>query len=400
MDSTIGVGTFTVTPRMRELVDTVLNTGRISYGPMSRILETQFANIHDCKHAVLSNSGTSSLQVALQAMKEIHGWQDGDEVIVPACTFVATVNIVLHNRMTPVLVDVESDYYGINPSKIPRAITERTRAIIPVHLFGMPCNMTAVHMMARQRGLKIIEDSCETMFVDHGRRRVGSWGDVGCFSLYVAHLLTAGVGGIATTNDADLSVKMRSLVNHGRDGIYLSIDDDDGLTEAGLREVVERRFNFVSIGHSYRVTELEAALALGQLTDWPLMIAKRQENARYLSELLEEVERQGYIQRPLTRLDTGTAHMMYPIVAHGLGEDKWGLCNYLEAQGIETREMLRLTDQPAYEGMWDPVDYPVAGWLNKYGFYVGCHQDLGKHEMERIAEAITRYCKRGKPVNG
>jgi len=393
----IGVGTFEVTSRMRELVDTVLATGRISYGPMSRIFETQFANIHDCAHAVLSNSGTSSLQVALQALKELHGWQDGDEVLVPACTFVATVNIVLHNRMTPVLVDVEPDYYGINPSKIQRAITEKTRAIIPVHLFGMPCNMTAVHMIARNQGLKIIEDSCETMFVDHGRKRVGSWGDIGCFSLYVAHLLTAGVGGVATTNDPDLAVKMRSLVNHGRDGIYLSIDDDDGLSSDRLREVVERRFNFQSIGHSFRVTELEAALALGQLPDWPQMIAQRRENAKYLSELLEEVERQGYIQRPLTRLDTSHAYMMYPIVAHGLGEDKWGLCNYLEAHGVETREMLRLTDQPAYEGMWDPSDYPVAAWLNKYGFYVGCHQGLGRPEMERIANCIASYCvtKRG-----
>jgi dTDP-4-amino-4,6-dideoxygalactose transaminase len=387
----VGVGTFRTTPKMRELVGRVLDTGRISYGPMSREFESRFANIHECRFGVLSNSGTSSLQVALQAMKELYSWENGDEVIVPSCTFVATANIVLHNRMKPVLVDVESDTYGIDVSLIEDAITPRTRAIIPVHLFGMPCNMTGVNEVAKRNGLRVIEDSCECMFVRHRGQMTGSLGDVGCFSLYVAHLLTAGVGGVATTDDSDLAAKMRSLVNHGRDGIYISIDDDDDLSDGELREVVQRRFRFESVGHSFRVTELEAAIALAQLDDWREMIAKRQENAWYLNELLEGLEIGGRIQTPCERWKTEHAYMMYPIVAHGAGEDKWDLCNYLEGHGIETREMLRLSDQPVYEGMWDPSDYPVAEWINRYGFYVGCHQDLDADDMRRIADAMYGY---------
>jgi len=388
---TVSVGTFEVNEQMRELVERVLDTGRISYGPLSRELERRFAALHDCKFAVLSNSGTSSLQVALQALKELHGWQDGDEVLVPSVTFVATANVVLHNRMIPVLVDVDPQYYDMAVDNVEQAITPDTRAMIPVHLFGQPAQMIYLDQVAQQYGLAVIEDSCETMFVSHAGHKVGSWGDVGCFSMYAAHLLTAGVGGIATTDDPELAAKMRSIVNHGRDGIYISIDDDEGLDGEGLREVITRRLSFETVGHSYRITELEAALALGQLDDWREMIRTRQGNAAYLSDGLKPLAREGYLQLPKTRRDSEHAWMMYPLVM--LREDKWGVCNYLEERGIETREMLRLTDQPCYQGLWKPTDYPVAEWLNQRGFYVGCHQGLDESDLDRIIEAMHEYCE-------
>ena len=384
----VGVGTFTVNNKMRELVGQVLDSGRISYGPLSRELERRFAGIHGCQCGVLSNSGTSSLQVALQALKEMHGWKDGDEVITQSLTFVATVNIILHNRMKPVLVDVD-EYYGMDPDLLEAAITPKTRAIIPVHLFGQPCDMTSIQAIADRHRLPIIEDSCETMFVDHDGQMVGSWGDVGCFSMYVAHLLTAGVGGIATTNNPDLAAKMRSLVNHGRDGIYISIDDDDKLSGKELNEVISRRFAFNSVGHSYRITELEAALALEQLDDWPAMITARQMNAKYLSDGLNELEERGLISLPKQRPYISHAYMMFPILSHEA--DKWDLCNHLEACGVETREMLRLTDQPVYKGMWNPTDYPMAKWVNQDGFYIGCHQDLLTKDLDQIIDAMYSW---------
>jgi len=384
----VGVGTFETNDKMREYVQQVLDSGRISYGPLSREFERRFAAIHDCRFAVLSNSGTSSLQVALQALKEMHGWRDGDEVIIPSLTFVATANICIHNRLQPVVVDVD-EYYGMDPALLEPAITSKTRAIIPVHLFGQPCDMTSISTIAYLHGLKVIEDSCETMFVAHNGKMAGSMGDVGCFSLYVAHLLTAGVGGLSTTNNPDLAVKMRSLVNHGRDGIYLSIDDDDGLSGERLKEIVQRRFRFESVGHSFRITELEAALALGQLDDWPEMIHKRQENAAYLTRALMDLERQNYITLPRQRPKTQSAYMMYSIVAQGT--DKWALCNHLESRGVETREMLRLTDQPVYRGLWNPEDYPMAEWVNKHGFYTASHQSLTHADLNRIVTAMYDF---------
>jgi len=383
--SPIGVGTFAVNNRARQLVNKVLDSGRISYGPMSRQFEKELSSLHGCEYGVLSNSGTSSLQVALQAMKELHGWRDGDEVIVPALTFVATANIVLHNRMTPVLVDVDAYTYNINPYFVEAAITPRTRAIIPVHLFGQPANMSKIEEIASVRGIKIIEDSCECMFANHNHQPVGSFGDIACFSTYVAHLITTGVGGMGITSNPDYAAKMRSLVNHGRDGIYISIDDNEDASP----EVASRRFNFESVGHSFRVTELEAALGLAQLEGWEDMIATRRLNAAFLSERLDSL--QDYIQLPVIGDANSHSFMMYPIVTYRV--DKWGLVNHLEASGVETREMLPLTRQPCYKGMWRPEEYPIADWVNRGGFYIGCHQHLSREDLGGAAETIHDYYK-------
>lgn len=377
----IGVGTFTVTPLMREYVNSVLDSGRISYGDYSREFESQVAALHGWDHAVLSNSGTSSLHVAIQALKETRGWNDGDEVIVPAVTFVASVNTVLHNRLTPVLVDVDREYYELDPERIERAITPKTRAIMPVHLFGQPCDMTLITAIARWHHLAVIEDSCECMFAAHGGYR--AWGDVACYSTYVAHLISTGVGGLSATNDAELAVKMRSLVNHGRDGIYISIDDDDKPS----REIINRRFRFENIGHSFRITELEAAIGLAQLNTWQEMIDKRRENATYLTTRLESYRDR--LQLPAMRPDTEHSWMMYPLIV--LNGSRDGLCEYLEQHGIETRGMLPLTNQPCYRGLWNLADYPVANWINRNGFYIGIHQDLTHGHLDHITATVKAY---------
>src|SRR5207253_10292362 len=154
-----------------------------------------------------------------------------------------------------------------DPALIEAKITPRTRAILPVHLLGLPADMRAVADIAARHDLKIVEDSCETMFAQCDGRKVGSWGDIGCFSTYIAHYIVTGVGGLATTNDADLAVMLKSLMNHGRDSIYLNIDDDKDCDRESLYRLAARRFTFVHVGHSFRCTELEAAIGLAQLED-------------------------------------------------------------------------------------------------------------------------------------
>jgi perosamine synthetase len=179
---------------------------------------------------------------------------------------------------------------------------------------------------------------------------------------------------------------MRSLENHGRDGIYLSIDDDN-VGSAKLKEDASKRFRFESIGHSFRITELEAALAIAQLEDKDAMLRTRRENASALSEALCEME--DTLQLPYVRPGAEHAYMMYPIVVRR--GDKWTLCNYLEERGIETREMLPLIGQPCYYGRWPEKEYPVAMNINKNGFYVGCHQGLTTEDMVYVAENIRDF---------
>lgn len=375
----IGVGTFEITRQMKEYVAQALNYGRLSYGPLSQEFERRFANMHGCEHGVLSNSGTSSLLVALETLKDIHGWQKGDEVIVPALTFVATVNVVLQARLKPVLVDIESDYYGIDVNQIEKAITHKTRCVMPVHTFGQPCNVN--HCILRP-DIKVLVDSCEAMGVNYLNQPIGAWGDIACFSTYAAHLLVAGIGGLSITNNQEYALHMRSLVNHGIDLTELPTGTDYDPTW------LARKFSFSRVGHSFRVTELESALGLAQLDSLSEMIKTRQANAAYLTGKLKHLEDR--IQLPAIRPNTEHAFMMYVIICKQEG-DRDKLCQHLAQNGIETRLALPLTRQPAYVGLWNADNYPIADWVNRNGFYIGCHQGLTFDDMDWIAEKIGEY---------
>ena len=173
----IGVGTSSITDADEARVLDVLRSGRLSPGPVTSEFEGRFAELHDRRHAAMCNSGTGALQLAIQALKDRDGWPDGAEVIVPAMTFVATVNTVLYNDLTPVLVDIDPVTFNMDPVACAAAVTDRTVAIVPVHLFGQPADMTATMAVAREHDLRVIEDSCETTGVRHAGRMVGSFGD-------------------------------------------------------------------------------------------------------------------------------------------------------------------------------------------------------------------------------
>lgn len=385
----VSVGGLKIGAREKRYLAQVIRSNRLSYGPFSQKFEKAFARAHDCRFAFFCNSGTSALHIALAALKEEHGWADGDEVLVPAVTFVATANIVLHNKMTPVFVDVDPKTYNIDPALIEAKITPRTRAIIPVHLMGLPADMDPIIEIAKRFNIRLIEDSCETVFAGYKGRKVGSLGDIACFSTYVAHYIVTGVGGFATTNDPKLAVRLRSLMNHGRDSIYFQIDDDKGLKGEKLREVVAKRFSFVSLGHSFRATEFEAAMGLAQLEEKNKIIKARQSVAKRLTLALKDLE--DVIQLPHVPAGRDHMFMLYPIVVKN--GDKAGLVNFLEQRGIETRDLLPLINQPVYVRLYGDLEsrYPVARWLNHSGFYVGCHQYMSAADIEHLARQVHAY---------
>lgn len=386
-DRRVEVGFFETTGAMRGLVNSVLDSGRISYGPLCKRLEHDFSLRHNSRFAIVSASGTDSLRAALHAMKIVHGWKDGDEVIVPATTFVATVNIVLQVGLIPVLVDVMPVHYTLDPALITQAITGRTRAIIPVNLLGQAANLSIITEIASDHDLKVIEDSCEAMFVNHHGRSVGSWGNIGCFSFYMAHLVTAGVGGIAITDNRDYADTMRSLLNHGRDTIYTSIDDDKNLSKEELSELVTRRFVFWHVGYSSRMTELQAALAIPQVLGWKSMVYMRNRVANRLTARLS-----GHRGLILPYPMTGNEHswMMYGITMRD-PDDKVPLVDLLEQNNIETRDLLPLVDQPVYHSLFNPNDYPVSLKAIKSSFYIGCHQGMTDADVARIGDVVDHY---------
>jgi perosamine synthetase len=369
MRKSLTMADWKVTRKQNRLIKEVLKSGRLTYGAKTRELEEKFAKIHGVKHALFTSSGTSALKIALHALKDRYGWKDGDEVIIPSVTFVATMNVVLMNNLKPVLVDVDPATVNIDPKQIEKAITKRTRAIMPVHLLGQPAAMKAILKIAKKHNLKVVEDSCETMFVNQVQ------GDIACFSTYLAHLLVTGIGGFITTNDDELATTMRSMMFHGRDESYLNIDDKP--TD------ISKRFWFPRFGYSDRMTELEAALGLGELDNWQEMIAQRQENASFLMQ--QFLWWDGEINFPVTDIG-GHAFMFFPMLV----EKRDDLMLHLEKSGIQTRTMMPLTTQPVVKP-YLKGRYLGADYINKHGLLIGCHQYLKPKDILYIAECIKEF---------
>lgn len=394
----IGVGAVKIDPLSKKYVNKVLSSTLLTYGYFCERFEREFSRIHNRKFAVFCNSGTSALQVGFNALKIKNGWKDAAEVIVPALTFVASINTVLQNNLKPVFVDIEEDYFAMNPDKIEAAVTPNTVCIEPMHPFGQPADMKPIMGIANKHKLSVLEDSCETMFAKYRGKVVGSFGDVACFSTYAAHLLTTGVGGFAVTDDNDLVVLIKSLFNHGRDGIYLHMDDDDKATGAKLKMIVERRFNFINIGYSYRATELEAALGMAQLKLSSLMMKKRKENAAYLTKHLWQYS--DFLQLPKIRPNTEHVFMVYPIIVTEKRINPLDLIFFLEERGIETRFLLPTLTQPIYRKMFGDIakKFPVALHASQRGFYIGCHHEITKADLDYILTAFSDFFRKYKKI--
>lgn len=381
---TIDMAEWQVTRKQKKLIKQVLKSGRLTYGDKTRELEKRFAKLHGRKHALFTSSGTAALKIALHALKDRHSWKDGDEVIVPSVTFVATMNVVIMNNLKPVIVDVDPETVNMDPTKIEAAITKKTRAIIPVHLLGQPADMPAIMEIAQKHKLKVVEDSCETMFVKKHGKVVGSQGDIACFSTYLAHLMVTGIGGFITTNDDELATIMRSMMFHGRDESYLNIDDNKKTGKA-FSEMVAKRFYFPRFGYSDRMTELEAALGLGDLDEWEYMIQDRQSNAIYLMKGLEGLPVTFPIENPYEH-----AFMFFPMLV----KDRDGLVEHLEKSGIKTRHMMPLTTQPLVKKyVKKKSDFPGANKINRDGILIGCHQYLEIEDLDYIIAVVKEfYC--------
>jgi dTDP-4-amino-4,6-dideoxygalactose transaminase len=228
-----------------------LRSGWIGTGPRVAQFEQTFRDYKRAKHAIGTNSCTAALHLSLLAA----GLEPGDEVITTAMTFCATVNAVIHAGLTPVLADIDPRTLNIDPNQVEDRITPRTRAILPVHFAGRPCDMDALRDIARRHGLKIIEDCAHAVEAEYRGRPTGTLGDFGCFSFYVTKNLTTAEGGMVVTNDDQAQRRIRSLALHG-----LSSEAWTRYEQAGYQ-----RFEVVECGFKYNMTDIQAALGMHQL---------------------------------------------------------------------------------------------------------------------------------------
>ncbi|HEX3543066.1 MAG TPA: DegT/DnrJ/EryC1/StrS family aminotransferase [Candidatus Acidoferrum sp.] len=254
----------------------VLQSGWLTSGPKVKEFESHFSRFTGAKHALAVNSGTAALHLALAAC----GLEAGDEVIIPTMTFAATGEVVLYFKARPVLVDSSENYFHIDPQQIERAITSRTRAILPVHYAGYPCEMNEIMRIARSHGLKVIEDAAHSFPASYQGRMIGTIGDITCFSFYATKTITTGEGGMITTDNEEYADRMRILTLHG-----ISRDAWNRYTSTGTW-----RYDITEAGFKYNLTDLQAALGNSQLAKAETFRRRRGAVARIYSQALRSME--------------------------------------------------------------------------------------------------------------
>jgi len=290
-----------------QLVIEVIRSGRLSQGPMVARLEHAFEELTGTAHAVAVNSGTTALVAALQVLD----LRPGDEVITSPFTFAATLNAIIQAGARARFADIREDDFTLDAGKLEAAVGSRTRAILPVHLYGYPAYMPAIVEVASRSGLAIVEDAAQAHGAEIGGRPVGSFG-LGCFSLYATKNVTTGEGGVITTNDAKLADRLRVLRNQGMRGHY----------------------DYVMAGHNYRMTDLQAALGIPQLRRLPAMTLRRREIAMSLTDGLQGIPG---IRLPEARPGTTHVYHQYTIrVGSQARLDRDDLRAALEERGVES----------------------------------------------------------------
>jgi len=240
-----------------DAVKEVLDSGILASGPKTKAFEKECAEYLGVKHAVAVTNGTVALDVALKALKI----GPGDEVITSAFSFVASGNCILFQNAKPVFADIDPKTFNVDPSDVAEKITAKTKALMPVHMFGQPANMDALKELVEDKGIALVEDAAQAHGAEINGQKAGSIGNMGCFSFYATKNMTAGEGGMITTNDPKLADKARLLINHGQ----------------------SRKYHHDTLGYNYRMTEICAAIGSVQLRKLDGFNKKRIENAALLS---------------------------------------------------------------------------------------------------------------------
>jgi CDP-4-dehydro-6-deoxyglucose reductase, E1 len=333
-------------------------------------------------HAVACNSGSSANLLAISALKASGRLKYGDEVIVSALSWSTTVFPLIQHNLIPVIVDCDPDTLNMDMNEALKAIGPKTKAIMPVHVYGNPCDMQELYSIWRHYGLIVIEDCCESMGAMYDGITVGTHADVATFSFYFSHHITTLEGGMVVTKDSDTADMLRIQRSHG----WLRDSDRE------VPEGMDRKFCFVELGYNFRLTEVQAAIGLCQLPKLDDIIARRRAaHSSYVKAL-------SHIPYLRFQKDNGKSSCFgFSIVLDGAPFTVTELRQYLESRGIETRPIIcgNIARQPVMAKYEHRVfgDLKNATDVMVNGFSIGVHQDVTQSDVEYVAESMNEFVK-------
>ena len=356
----ISLSNMYVDDQIRQAVVQVLNSGQYIKGQTLRTFEREFADFCNTDYAIGVSSGTSAILLSLMAL----GVGAGDEVIVPSHTFIATASPSVFLGARPVYADIDPETYTIDPAEIRSKLSPKTKAIIPVHLYGHPCDMDLINKIAKEHGLFVIEDACQAHGATYQGRRAGSLADVACFSFYPAKNMTVlGDGGMATTNDEELARKIRMLADHGR-------------AEKYVHEL---------LGLNFRMSEIHAAIGVEQLKHVAGWNDRRRQIASKYNRLLRDLELVTPVEKDWAK------HVYYMYVIRLKDRDR--LASYLREKGIQTgiHYPVPLHRQPCVQSdSYLPVTEEYVDDI----LSLPMHPQLTDVEVEYVASSIREFVER------
>jgi perosamine synthetase len=364
----IPISTVRLGAEAERLAVDVIRSGMIAQGPMVRRLESGFAELAGARHAVAVNNGTTALVAALQVL----GVGPGDEVVTSPFTFVASLNAILQVGATARFADIGEDDFCVDPAAMAEAVTPRTRALMPVHLYGQCADMPPIAALAQRHGLAVVEDAAQAHGARVAGRSAGGYG-IGCFSLYGTKNITTGEGGLVTTDDDELADRLRVLRNQG------------------MRE----RYRYEVVGHNYRLTDLQAAIALPQLSGYADTLARRRRNAERLSAGLAGVPG---LRTP--RQLPGREHVWHQytvLLTEDAPVDREELATRLTERGVGSGVYYPRVafDYDCYRG--DPrvvsADVPVAYSVAARCLSLPVHQHLSDDDVDTVVEQVRAVMK-------
>lgn len=374
MNPTIHLARPNITEAEIEAVVEVLRSPSLSLGPKVAEFEGLFARTCGTREAVAVSSGTAALHVVTRTL----GLGSNDEVITTPFSFVASANCILYEGAKPVFVDVDGETWNLDPALLAAAITPKTRAILPVHVFGQPVDMDAIRKLADLRGLKIIEDSCEALGSRYRGRPAGSLGDAGVFGFYPNKQITTGEGGMITTDDAELASLARSLRNQGRDqmGGWLA---------------------HPRLGYNYRLSDINCVIGLIQLQRLPEIIAIRQRVANWYRNRLAETRGLG-LQRVAPEVDVMSWFVFVVRLEDRYGEaDRDAIMAGLREEGIQCSNYFApIHLQPYFKDRYGyrPGDFPRCESLAARTIALPFHHQLTELDVDRVCGTLEKLMRR------
>jgi len=371
-------GTVSITDEARKLIDHALDTKWVTNGKLVKEFEAAFAAIFNVKDAVAVSSGTDANTLALAVLYD-YGAKRGDEVIVPSLSFIATGNAVVNAGFKPVFVDIKRETLNIDPNKIEEAITDKTRAIMPVHLMGKPADMDPIMAIAKKHNLFVIEDAAEAHGAEYNGKMVGTFGSMACFSLYAAHIVTTIEGGMVITDDPKIAGILRSLRNHGM------VD----------------KFTAQRVGFSAKMNEIEAAVGIGNAKIFPEILERRRRNLKYLMDEFKKFEEYFITLEEDSREKIGP-HAFSIILKENVGFAKEEFVKFIEEEGVDSRNLFYSmpTQCPGYDFLGYKLgDFPEAEYCSDHGCHIGVHQDLDLDQCAYAVKTVEKFLKsKGKTL--